>query len=576
MIKTRIALFAAISLVNNIAPAQAEDAWINKIVPASANARFDIGAVPSTNIAASISSGLYFVTDLGDAPSGTFRRIRNAGANSIPFVMDGRKIVGYAPASPIGGPGGTGGSRVLPVAPNEVVEFVSLGSDAWQLVQYLPLGLQNFGLQAGYQAGGGLPTNSPPENWFQLGPIAGRGPEPDYSFAVNWTLHGGKLHTHGAYFMLPGDTPNIELRQADIDPSDESPKPWSIAPYMGAHISGRPLVDIGTKDYVFLNNNQSGTIGFGHSPSYLYQGFTANIDFPIVQPPTKNGVGGALVFKVTPLDAITPFQRAWISNTGNLVEIGRAAFEACNLRYPYDFSGNIWQADSPCKDADYYDTPGWGNLSIVATDIGDRALGGNAAIAIREYGAHGEGLDIGYAPSSASGIDRFGVHGGKRTVAEAFDPNTNIFTYPTKPAFQADLAADLNRVTGDGAFYSIDFDALSFDQAKNFDPSAGTFTAPVTGVYQLEATLQLSGVSTRHAQFTVKVVTTGRQYVYDAGKLAPDVNGRAAIHFAILTRMKAGDTASISLCVEGGAKSVNIVSGPPNSPQTTFSGFLVG
>ncbi|HEY5413095.1 MAG TPA: hypothetical protein VIJ94_20465 [Caulobacteraceae bacterium] len=208
--KALIAVLTGLLLASSSA-ARAQEAWINATVPSSVNARFDIGSIRSINIAASIGGGHYFVAELGDAPSGTFRRIRNAGTNTIPFIMDGAKIIGYSPASPIGGAGGSGNSRVLPLAHNEVVEFVSLGKGAWQLVQYLPLGIENFGLQEGYARGGSPPTVDPPENWFQLGPIAGSGPEPDYAFAVNWSLHGGKLHTHGAYLMLPGDTPNIEL-----------------------------------------------------------------------------------------------------------------------------------------------------------------------------------------------------------------------------------------------------------------------------------------------------------------------------------------------------------------------------
>lgn len=558
-------------------PASAQEAWIEAAVPASPAAVFDIGRVASTNIAASIASGRYFVTDLGRAPSGVFRRIRNAGTNAIPFVMDGSKIVGFAPESPAGGPGGSGGSRVLPVAPGEVVEFVSLGGGAWQLVQYLPLRIENFGLQYGYAAQGIQPTTSPPDNWFQLGPIAGKGPEPDYAFAVNWTLHGGKIHSHGLYLMLPGDGPNIELRQADMDPADESPRPWTRAPYMGARISGRALVDIGSGVYAFLSNTEPGTAGYRRVPSFLYQGFTANIDFPITQPPTRMGTGGALVFKVTPDGAITPFQRAWFSNTGNLVAIGKAAFEACGLAYPYDHRGkNIWSADSPCDDADYFDTPGWANVSVIATDITNARLANNAAIAVREYGAHGEGLDIGYDPAGGGRIDRYGVHGGVRTAVETFDPSSKVFTYPTKPAFQAALGGDRAGLTGDGAAATVAFDSVAFDQSGSFSPATGAFTAPATGLYQLEAAVQLGSVSPQDDRFALSLVTTGRTYRLDAGRLQPDASGRAALHASVLTRMNAGDTARVVIEVGGGRRTVGVIGGSPGAPQSTFSGFLAG
>ncbi len=440
----------------------------------------------------------------------------------------------------------------------------------------MPLTVQNFGLQAGYASMGVAPTANPPINWFQLGPVAGTGPQPDYPFAVNWSLHGGKLHTHGAYFMLPGDTPNIELRQADIDPRDESPRPWTTAPYLGAHVSGRALVDVGSGVFDFLNNTQPGTVGFNRGPSYLYQGFTANIDFPIVQPPTRFGVGGALVFKVTPNDTITPFQRGWFSSAGNFVAIGKAAFEACGLGYPFDYTGNIWQADSPCNDADYFGTPGWGNLSVVATDITSAATAHNAAIAIRKFGAHDEGLDVGYDASGPGTINRYGVHGGQRTAVETFDPATNVFTYPTRPAFQAGLSGDLANVTGDGSSVTVRFDAAAFDQGGDFDPRTGAFTAPANGLYQLQLTLQLSGVSASDDRFAMTLTTTSDQYLFDAGKLQADPAGRVALHYSVLARMKAGDTARVLIQVDGGSRSIGVLGGGKGAPLSTFSGFLAG
>ncbi|HEY5413093.1 MAG TPA: hypothetical protein VIJ94_20455 [Caulobacteraceae bacterium] len=334
-------------------------------------------------------------------------------------------------------------------------------------------------------------------------------------------------------------------------------------------------MDVGGGVYGFLTSEQPGAIGYRRSPSYLYQGFTANIDFPITQPPTKTGDGGALVFKITPNNTITPFQRGWFSNTGNFVEIGKAAFEACGLHYPYDFTGNIWSADSPCKDADYFDTPGWGNISVVATDITSRAAGTNAAIAIRKFGAHDEGLDIGYDPAGHGTLDRYGVHLGVRTAVEVFDPTTNTFSYPTKPAFQADLTSDKPAVTGHGEDYAVVFDAAQFDQGKNYDPATGRFTASVGGLYQLEVTVELSGVASTNRGFSLSLVTTSQTYHYHPGKLLADNQGRAGLHFSVLTRLNAGDTAFVTVRADGDARSVNVRGADPRTPVSTFSGFLV-
>ena len=544
-------------------------AWLAATVPSSPTALFDIGALVSENINASIDNGGYFVTDLGDARSGTFRRIRNAGRYSIPFVMDGNRIIGYAPTSPVGGPGGSGGSNVLPVAPGEIVEFVSLGSDSWTLVQYLPLHIENFGLLAGYAALGIPPTANPPANWFQLGPVAGKGPEPDYAFAVSYGLHGGKIHTHGIHLMLPGDTPNIELRQADIDPVDEGPKPWAKAPNLGAHISGRALVDVGGGRYQFLTNEVRGSVGYHIGPSSFGQGFTANIDFPLIQPPTLKGTGGALVFKVTPNGTVTPFQRAWVSNTGNFVEIGKSAFEACGLAYPYDHRGSIWKADSPCDDSDYFDTPGWGNISIVATDYTSSKAGNNAGLAMREYGAHGEGLDLGFNGAD-SRMEFTAVHGDARTPALAVDPPTAQILYPVQSAFSATLSSDLLAVTGDGTLAKIGFNSALYNRHSDFSTRSGLYTAPVAGIYSFSGQVTLSRFSSAHyRKVRVEVISTDRAYSYFAGLPNPDADGDVSVPFDFSIPMTAGATAYVALDVEGGSKGVGVTT------ASYFTGRLV-
>ena len=576
-LSTWIALALVCGLVAAAARARAQTAWVTAKAPASPAGLFDIGAVPSTNISASIDSGIYFVTDLGAAPSGVFRRIRNAGPNTIPFVMDGKKIVGYAPTSPVGGPGGSGASHVLPLAPDEVAEFVSLGDGSWQLVQYLPLAMENFGLQAGYAAAGILPTSPVRDNWFQLGPIAGKGPQPDYAFAVNWSGHGGKVHTHGAYLMLPGDTPNIEFRQADIDPADESPKPWTRAPHLGAHISGRALVDVGGGVFDFCDNTKPACIGFRRGPSYLYQGFTANIDFPLTQPPTAKGDGGALVFKITRNNTVTPFQRGWFAENGNFVEIGKAAIEACGIDYPYNWRGKgIWQADAPCNDSDYFDTEGWGNISLIATDYADGAHDAhNAALAIRQFGAHDEGLDIGM--TAAPGVDVMSVHAAKRTPVIHTDPATSQLTYPAQAAFVAYVSAASPRVTGDGARHDVVFNSATANRGLAYDPSTGVFTAPVAGLYQVDFHVQLTGLARSHSAIQGQVKeSAGPAYATFAGRGNPDAGGTQSIAWDGLVPMSAGDTISVSILVSGGAKTVGIGGGVgADAGRSTFSARLV-
>ena len=62
----------------------------------------------------------------------------------------------------------------------------------------------------------------------------------------------------------------------------------------------------------------------------------------------------------------------------------------------------------------------------------------------------------------------------------------------------------------------------------------------------------------------------------DAGDLAPDVNARVTLRFGHTVRMLGGNTARLTVQVEGATKVVAVLSGAPGNVLTTFSGFLVG
>lgn len=150
------------------------------------------------------------------------------------------------------------------------------------------------------------------------------------------------------------------------------------------------------------------------------------------------------------------------------------------------------------------------------------------------------------------------------------------------PAFCAYLSATVADVTGDGTVYAIAPDAVLFDTQASF--SGGLFRAPFDGIYQFNGTIALSGVATAHNRLghALQVLagsgasTEARSYGGDAGDIAPDVNARVSLVLSHTVRMLAGNTARLTVLVEGSTKVVDVLGGVPGSVATTFSGFLVG
>ena len=117
----------------------------------------------------------------------------------------------------------------------------------------------------------------------------------------------------------------------------------------------------------------------------------------------------------------------------------------------------------------------------------------------------------------------------------------------------------------------ITFDTERFDQ--NGDFSSNTFTAPVTGRYQLNALIYTSDAPTDLHYFTIRIITSNRDYyaIFDPGQAG--LSGANAYHtlgISVLADMDASDTAYVNCYTPSGTSQTNI----DGSHATSFSGFL--
>jgi hypothetical protein len=518
------------------------------------------------NLLATIPSG-NAVTDFGACPSGLHRLIKNVGTTTIGIVQDGTHIAGFQPIGSTGG--GSGYSNVLPVRVGETVDVVSLGSDQWQIVNYSAQSMYNYG----YIYGAGGYSDSPPLAYWGVGPIAGGNATnniPVCALCVFPLPSVNKIYTGGIRLSFPGDTPQIGFQPCDMNSTDGSCKPWTNAPYEGAHFFSQPVMSLGGGITGTPNNGTAGWVGFGGSPSYAFQGYSSDLEFPILQNPTLSGTGGAIVMAVTPNNYGTHFLRETVSNIGNGVFGGQAAFEACGATYPYSAPTTI-SGISPCLDWDYT-LNGWANVSIIATNYANSTDHNNAALAIRQYGAHGEGVDWGM--TAGTGVDLMTVHSSTRTVVEHYDPATSQITRAAQSAFSAYKTTGASNATGDGTDYTVVLDSVRFDRNTNFNTGTSTFTAPATGIYACTYDIVMSGYAS--ASYTAAQAflkdNSGNLYGLTQGIPKENSGGVATIMGSSLITLGATATMQLHLQVSGGSKVVGFNGG---NGATTLSCYLV-
>ncbi len=316
---------------------------------------------------------------------------------------------------------------------------------------------------------------------------------------------------------------------------------------------------ITAKLYGFPNNATTGVGCFNQSPSAGCQGYSADHAWFIDQIPSLTGTGGGQEWNATPDGYETPFQRMVLASNGGLNVTGMAAFEACHSPYPYN-ALTILETFSPCGDVD--DTTKLpGNLNLIATDYTDSLAHNFAALTLRQYGAHNEGLDIGM--KSSTGTDVMTVHSGTRTVVEHFDPATSQVTMPVQSAAYAYVGTSLTNVTGDGTVANPVFNTVDYDRHADYSTSTGKFTAPVGGIYACYFDYVLTSYS--QSTFTkavgYMVVSTGGAWGVTTGNPKQDSSNQVSLEGQSNILLAAGATVQLALEVDGGTKTVGINGG---------------
>lgn len=177
-----------------------------------------------------------------------------------------------------------------------------------------------------------------------------------------------------------------------------------------------------------------------------------------------------------------------------------------------------------------------------------------------------------------------------QTAVASLFPSANVVisatpegevTFPLTPSFSAYLASDDLNVTGNGASYTLGTNvALTeiFDQNSDFNTN-GTFTAPVTGKYEFVIYLRFASITAAMTFSQNTLITSNRSYLFQGSNIAAERTvavsaDRFQINATAYADMDAGDTATVSVQISGGAGNTAGLVSAGGIVVTGFAGFL--
>ena len=446
--------------------------------------------------------------------------------------------------------------NILSPQRGDVVEVMSLGNVAadggcaWQLLSFTPWKLQSFG--SAHPDRGAGETN----DLWGVG-LRGWGANPwTTGILAQYQPGVSKVTLPSLVLTGPSDGGNKIYRniaKADGSALGNFNSFGEMVPVNSAGDLGHS----GTKDqWRFFANDPHGhpvitpsevapgVLADWGVPGSVAQGNTFEDWVIATEVPAATRRGGAKFWALTPNGQTIPIGRLLVSGaSGNVIVPGKAAAESSGAfaDFPNRLRTVPWgsmtaaQWAFPGRDIDPVTEKGWGNLSLIATDLDDPncatdpkgqagAVGGNAALAIRLAGSHGTGLDFGYK----SGFMRmFAVSGGARTSLFHVDPRTNALRFdPLVDAVYSGAGAAPQNLT-----VRNDADAGGTTAMLNLNPSAD----PDNGLCQLRSvndggrnislSVYLSQDGTPTQQFTVKADGRIQAPHYGAGAASFDSSG---------------------------------------------------
>lgn len=185
------------------------------------------------------------------------------------------------------------------------------------------------------------------------------------------------------------------------------------------------------------------------------------------------------------------------------------------------------------------------------------------------------------------GVDNSDTDSFKITTGTTANPSTGTLvlkattageiTKPLQPAFLAFQPSTATDVTGDGTVWQLGTVNLTevYDQNDDFNVN-GTVISQVTSKWLFTVFIQMGDLGAAHVTDNIYLTTSNRTYYFaTSNPFAVASGGTLTRCFSAEADMDASDTATVSLFVAGGTKTVDIFGQNTTDARTYFSGHMM-
>ncbi len=155
--------------------------------------------------------------------------------------------------------------------------------------------------------------------------------------------------------------------------------------------------------------------------------------------------------------------------------------------------------------------------------------------------------------------------------------STGIIDAPAQAGFYARLNTNKNDKTGDGTYYTVEWDtdsgSICYDQHNTFSTSTGLYTIPTggDGVYQFATAVCLS-TDVYNREGEAWFVVGGLRIFFDRRHFPSATGTITGFYGSCIAKMTAGQTIGVQVFVSGGAKNVDVFGAGAADHISWFSG----
>ena len=155
---------------------------------------------------------------------------------------------------------------------------------------------------------------------------------------------------------------------------------------------------------------------------------------------------------------------------------------------------------------------------------------------------------------------------------------TGIINSTVQAGFYARLNSNMNDKTGDGTYYTVEWDtdsgSVCYDQHSSFDTSTGLYTVPPggDGVYQFSTATCFNTAAYGRQGEAWFLTNSGLRVFFDRRYFDSATGTITGFYGSCLLKLTAGQTVGVQIFVSGGTKNVDVLGAGASDHISWFTG----